>query len=63
MDEEGLRSTSNKKIFIGNQIKIDPEKLLSQLDEIEKLADSNESEKVVEKLAEMVPNFNHKTNK
>lgn len=62
MDEEGLRNTSNKKIFIGNQIKIDPEKLLTQLDEIEKLADSNESEKVVEKLAEMVPTFNHKTN-
>ncbi len=62
MDEEGLRNTSNKKIFIGNQIEIDPEKLLTQLDEIEKLADSNESEKVVEKLAEMVPTFNHKTN-
>lgn len=62
MDEEGLKQTSNKKIFIGNQINIDPEKLLAQLDEIEKLAEENDSEKVVEKLAEMVPTFNHKTN-
>ena len=63
MDEEGLKNTSNNKIFIGNHIQIDPEVLLAQLDEIEKLADSNESEKVVDKLAEMVPTFNHKTNK
>ncbi len=60
MDEEGLKKTSNKKIFIGNQIEIDSEKLLSQLDEIEGFADKNDSEKVVEKLAEIVPTFHHK---
>lgn len=62
MDEEGLKKTSNKKIFIGNQININPKELLTQLDEIEKFANENNSEKVVEKLAEMVPTFNHKTN-
>lgn len=62
MDEEGLKKTSNKKIFIGNQINIEPDKLLSQLNEIEKYANENNSEKVVEMLAEMVPTFNHKTN-
>lgn len=62
MDEEGLEKTSNKKIFIGNQISIEPKELLRQLDEIEKYANNNDSEKVVEKLAEMVPTFNHKTN-
>lgn len=62
MDEEGLKQTSNKKIFIGNQISIEPKKLLAQLDEIEKLASENDSEKIIEKLAEMVPTFNHKTN-
>ncbi|MCH5303741.1 MAG: polysaccharide biosynthesis protein [Ruminococcus sp.] len=60
MDEEGLKKTSNKKIFIGNQIEIDSEKLISQLDEMEKFANENNSDKVVEKLAEMVPTFNHK---
>lgn len=62
MDEEGLKQTSNKKIFIGNQISIEPKELLAQLDEIEKYANDNNSEKVVEKLEEMVPTFNHKTN-
>ena len=62
MDEEGLKQTSNKKIFIGNQISIEPKELLHQLDEIEKYANDNDSEKVVEKLAEMVPTFNHQTN-
>jgi FlaA1/EpsC-like NDP-sugar epimerase len=62
MDEEGLKQTSNKKIFIGNQININSEELLTQLDEIEKYAEENDSEKVVDKLAEMVPTFNHKTN-
>ncbi|MBR1731338.1 MAG: polysaccharide biosynthesis protein [Ruminococcus sp.] len=60
MDEEGLKQTANKKIFIGNQIDIDSEKLLRELDELREFADSNESEKVVDKLAELVPTFNHK---
>lgn len=32
MDEEGLKSTQNKKIFIGNQIKIDETDMLSKLE-------------------------------
>jgi hypothetical protein len=62
MDEEGLQQTSNKKIFIGNQIDINPATFLSQLEEVEKLAGNNDSDAVVEKLSEMVPTFNHKTN-
>ena len=62
MDEEGLKKTSNKKIFIGNQLKIEPDEFLKQLDELEALANSNESDKVVEKLAKMVPTFHHQTN-
>ena len=60
MDEEGLKKTANKKIFIGNQIDIDSEELLKGLDELRALADANESDKVVDKLSEMVPTFNHK---
>jgi FlaA1/EpsC-like NDP-sugar epimerase len=62
MDEEGLKKTTNEKIFIGNQISIEPEKLLAQLDELEKCANENDSDKVIEKLEEMVPTFNHLTN-
>ena len=62
MDEEGLKQTANKKIFIGNQIDINPDKLLRGLDDLRSFADANESEKVVDKLAELVPTFNHKEN-
>lgn len=62
MNEEGLKSTENKKIFIGNQIPIDEDDLLSKLDELRKYADENNSEKVVEMLSAIVPTFKHKIN-
>ncbi len=60
MGEEGLKKTVNKKIFIGKQIEIDDEALLSSLSELRRLADDNNSDAVVDKLADMVPTFNHK---
>ena len=62
MDEEGLKSTENKKIFIGNQIDIDSDDLMTKLDELQKIADSNDNEKTVEKLSEIVDTFHHNTN-
>ncbi len=62
MDEEGLKSTENKKIFIGNQIDIDEKVLISKLAELKKSARENDSEKTVEHLAELVPTFNHQSN-
>lgn len=62
MDEEGLKSTQNKKIFIGNQIKIDETDMLSKLEVLKKAAEHNDSEKTVELLAELVPTFCHKVN-
>ena len=62
MDEEGLESTQNKKIFIGNQIKIDETDMLSKLEVLKKTAENNDSEKTVELLAELVPTFCHKVN-
>ncbi len=62
MNEEGLKSTENKKIFIGNQIAIDEEDLLAKLQKLQKFADDNDSEGVVEMLTEIVPTFRHKTN-
>ena len=60
MDEEGLKSTENKKIFIGNQINVDSEVLRHKLEGIRVAADSNDSEKTVELLSDLVPTFNHK---
>ncbi len=62
MDEEGLQKTDNKKIFIGNQINIDPEKLTAQLDKLREIANSNDNEKTVDQLSEMVDTFHHVTN-
>ena len=62
MDEEGLKSTANEKIFIGNQININSEELLKKLEELKIVANHNDSEKTVELLADLVPTFNHKTN-
>ncbi len=63
MNEEGLKSTANKKIFIGNQIAIDEKELLEKLDKLQSFADKNDSDSVVEMLAQIVPTFKHKTNR
>ncbi len=62
MDEEGLKSTENKKIFIGNQIEINSEEMLSKLEILQDAANNNDSEKTVEILSDLVPTFAHKTN-
>lgn len=62
MDEEGLKSTANQKIFIGNQINIDAQDMLAKLDALQVVADANDSEKTVELLSNLVPTFNHKDN-
>ncbi len=62
MDEEGLKSTANKKIFIGNQISIDEEELLRKLQILQEAADRNDSEETVRVLSDIVPTFKHKTN-
>lgn len=59
MDEEGLTSTENKKIFIGNQITIDAADMLQKLDVLRGCAERNDSDATVEKLAELVPTFHH----
>ena len=59
MDEEGLVSTDNKKIFIGNQIEIDGTELLQKLDGLHAAAEENDSEKTVALLGELVPTFHH----
>lgn len=57
MSEENLKTTENKKIFIGNQIHIDPELLEKNLDAITKIAKTNDKASVVSYLHEMVPTF------
>ena len=62
MSEEGLTETENQKIFIGKQIEVDEESLLTNLELIRRLANSNDKESVIALLKKMVPTFNHKLN-
>jgi len=59
MSEEGLKSTANKSIFIGNQISIDEKVFEAQIEKIAETAANNDGKSVVEILKEMVPTFNH----
>ncbi len=62
MDEEGLESTANKKIFIGNQINIDADDMLLKLQSLRNAAEANDSEKTIQLLSDLVPTFNHQIN-
>ena len=62
MSEEGLKETANKKIFIGNQIKIEPDKFLGELQELKEAANSNNSDLTLKLLGEIVPTFHHQLN-
>ena len=57
MNEEGLRKTKNKLIFIGKQIDINPEKFIHQLRNLRDAAFKNDEAAAVEALHEIVPTF------
>ncbi len=63
MDEEGLKKTDNQKIFTGKQINIEREKFINQYHQLKEAALSNNSDKSVSLLEEIVPTFKHKTNR
>ena len=62
MSEEGLKETANKKIFIGNQIKIDPDSFLGSLQDLKEAANENNSELTLKLLEKIVPTFHHNAN-
>ncbi len=59
MDEEGLQSTSNHKIFVGHQIKIDDTRFIEALNALKEAAESNDSDQTICNLAALVPTFQH----
>jgi FlaA1/EpsC-like NDP-sugar epimerase len=62
MDEEGLNKTENQKIFIGSPINVSPKDLFAALERLRKLADSNDSNGVVNMLHELVPEYGEMEN-
>ncbi|MCL2203148.1 MAG: polysaccharide biosynthesis protein [Defluviitaleaceae bacterium] len=57
MDEEGLKTTANSKIFVGKPIDISPEYLFESLHTLKKTADKNDRAGLVDKLKELVPGY------
>ena len=54
--------TENKKIFIAKPHSLDWNELTRNLDELHDLCLAEEDDRVVQKVAEMVPTFNHPGN-
>ena len=57
LDDEGLKKTSNKLIFIGSQIEIDDAVFIDKLKTPERAAFDNDEEEAVNALRAMVPTF------
>ncbi len=60
MKAEGLTSTTNKKIFIGQQISIDSITFMEKLNTLRDAANANKAQETIDLLADMVPTFHHK---
>jgi len=57
MDEEGIQTTSNNKIFVGRPISVEPEYLFESINILKQIANSNHRVELVDKLHELVPGF------
>lgn len=57
MDEEGLKKTSNKLIFIGSQIDIDTDSFIESLEQLKRAAEKNDEAVAIAALHKMVPTF------
>ncbi len=62
MDEEGLRQTDNKKIFVGAPLKLNKDTFFDHLATLKQIAYSNNSDNLVQALIDLVPTFHHAEN-
>ena len=60
MDEEGLRKTDNRKIYIGAPLRLNNQTFFDHLMALKQIAYSNNSENLVQALTDMVPTFHHR---
>ncbi|MGD9559669.1 MAG: polysaccharide biosynthesis protein [Oscillospiraceae bacterium] len=63
MDEEGLRHTDNKKIYIGSPIKLNKDTFFDHIASLKEIAYANNSENLMQALVDMVPTFHHDADK
>lgn len=62
MDEEGLRQTDNKKIFVGAPLQLNKNTFFDHLKTLKEIAYSNNSGNLVQALIDLVPTFHHEEN-
>lgn len=62
LTNEGMRKTSNKKIFICKQISVDEKSFMEKLNKLIEYARDNKQGDVIGQLRNLIPNFIHKTN-
>lgn len=59
MDEEGMKKTSNKKIYIGQPITFDVDTLVGDLEILRGYAEENNKDKIIDSLLSVVPTFQY----
>lgn len=57
MSEEGLKSTLNHKIFIGQQIPVDRKEFISKINRLHQIIEQDKQEQLVPCLQDLVPTF------
>jgi FlaA1/EpsC-like NDP-sugar epimerase len=62
LTSEGIKTTSNKKIFIGTQKDFDLDVFRANLNDLIQYAQDNQVDKVIDTIKLMVTSFNHQPN-
>ncbi|MEG1790869.1 MAG: nucleoside-diphosphate sugar epimerase/dehydratase [Clostridia bacterium] len=62
LNGEGMRKTSNRKIFICKQIDVDDKNFMTELEKLINAAKNNKPEEVLAELKVIIPSFDHKLN-
>lgn len=60
MNEEGLKSTLNNKIFIGNQIPVDIDSFITKMRALKDVVNDGDVPTIIRRLYDLVPTFTHK---
>lgn len=62
LDEEGIKKTKSKKIYIGNPIDMDKKSFVRNMENLKIACESNDETSIETIISQMVPTFNHKKN-
>lgn len=62
LDEEGIKKTKSKKIYIGNPIDIEREGFEEQLKSLRLACEDNDRDSIEKIMSKIVPTFNHQRN-